>query len=187
MYPSQRRPWTDHWTVRAVLAASALCADQRLPVRSAAWYARSLPALSDAIALVRQPLWAWPDILGMSSAGPDIPEVFRAVCPDLGREPWSCLRIAETHREGRGTAPRVHCALGRADDPVSGGSTDAKLRSLSRQAKHVRLVDAYRSGGREAEAGREPVPDLAFFETTSLSFEAGVDSAWPVGPLRGLC
>lgn len=39
------------------LAAHILGGGQRFPVRSAAWYAKSLPTFSDAIAIVRQRLW----------------------------------------------------------------------------------------------------------------------------------
>lgn len=61
------------------LAANALHADQRLTVRSAAWYAKTLPTFSDAIALVRQHLWICSDTFGMSSDEPDIPKVSRAI------------------------------------------------------------------------------------------------------------
>jgi hypothetical protein len=57
------------------LAANALHADQRLTVRSAAWYAKSLPTFSDAIAMVRQHLWVCSDTFGMSSPKPDILKV----------------------------------------------------------------------------------------------------------------
>ena len=78
------------------------------------------------------------------------------------RGPYRYLQIVENHREGRRTVQRVLCTLGRADDVISGGGTDALLRSLSRYAKHVKLVDGYRRGHLEAGAARRLGPDLAF-------------------------
>ena len=58
------------------LAAHALRGGQTVPVRSAAWYPKSLPTFSDTIALVRRHLWASSsDIFGMSSAERDIPKL----------------------------------------------------------------------------------------------------------------
>ena len=59
------------------LATNALRADDPVPVRSAAWYPKSLPTFSDAIALVRQHLWACSDIFDTSAAQPDIPKLAR--------------------------------------------------------------------------------------------------------------
>ena len=61
------------------LAANALHAHQPVCVRSAAWYAKSLPTFSDAIAMVRQRLWTCSDTFGMSSQEPDIPKVSGAI------------------------------------------------------------------------------------------------------------
>ena len=65
------------------LAANALHDDQRVTVRSAAWYPKSLPTFSDAIAMVRQRLWICSDTFGMSSDKPDIPKVSRALLDRL--------------------------------------------------------------------------------------------------------
>ena len=54
------------------LAANALRDGQAVPVRSAAWYPKSLPTFSDAIALVRRNLWSCPDVFGISPSQPDI-------------------------------------------------------------------------------------------------------------------
>ena len=59
------------------LATNALRADHPVPVRSAAWYPKSLPTFSESIALVRQRLWSCSDTFCMSSAEPDIPKVPR--------------------------------------------------------------------------------------------------------------
>ena len=78
-----QREWSDRAIARTTpalfglfswvtLAANVLQLDKAIPVRSAAWYAKSLPTFSDAIALVRQRLWTASDILCMSSAEPDI-------------------------------------------------------------------------------------------------------------------
>ncbi len=59
------------------LAANVLCENQGLPVRSAAWYAKSLPTFSDAIALVRRYLWHDSETFCMSPPEPDILKVSR--------------------------------------------------------------------------------------------------------------
>ena len=80
-----QRQWSDRAIARTTptlfglfswvtLATHVLCGGQTVPVRSAAWYPKSLPTFSDAIALVRQHLWACPNIFGTSSAEPDIPK-----------------------------------------------------------------------------------------------------------------
>lgn len=83
-----QRQWSDRAIARTTpvlfglfswvtLAANMLQADNTIPVRSAAWYAKSLPTFSDAIALVRQRLWTASDTLCLSSAEPDILKVPR--------------------------------------------------------------------------------------------------------------
>lgn len=57
------------------LAAHKLRGGQQFPVRSAAWYAKSLPTFADAIALVRQQLWLASDTFCTSSPRPDILKV----------------------------------------------------------------------------------------------------------------
>ena len=78
------------------------------------------------------------------------------------RGPYRYLQIVENHREGKRTVQRVLCTLGRADDFITSGGTDALIRSMSRYAKDVRVVDGYRSGHLEAGAARQLGPDLAF-------------------------
>ena len=41
------------------------------------------------------------------------------------------LQVVENHREGRRTVQRVLCTLGRADELIASGATDALLRSLA--------------------------------------------------------
>lgn len=78
------------------------------------------------------------------------------------RGPYRYVQIVENHREGKRTVQRVLCTLGRADDFITSGGTDALIRSMSRYAKHVRVVDGYRSGHLEARTARQLGPDLAF-------------------------
>ena len=59
------------------LAAHALHINGTVPMRSAAWYVKSSPTFSDAIALARRRLWTVSDTLCMSSAEPDILKVSR--------------------------------------------------------------------------------------------------------------
>lgn len=59
------------------LAAHLLYTEHVIPPRSAAWYVKSLPTFSDAIALVRKRLWAVPDTLCMSPAEPDMLKISR--------------------------------------------------------------------------------------------------------------
>ena len=78
-----QRQWSDRAIARTTpalfalfswvtLATHALHGGQTVPVRSAAWYPKSLPTFSDAIALVRQCLWSCPDVFGTSPLQPDI-------------------------------------------------------------------------------------------------------------------
>jgi hypothetical protein len=67
-----QRQWTDLAIMRTTpallglfslvtLLAHQTANDETLPVRQAAWYAKSLPTFSDALAVVRQGLWHMPD------------------------------------------------------------------------------------------------------------------------------
>lgn len=83
-----QRQWSDRAIARTTpalfglfswitLAAHAQHVDGTVPMRSAAWYVKSSPTFSDAIALVRRRLWTASDTLCMSSAEPDILKVSR--------------------------------------------------------------------------------------------------------------
>ncbi|MCH8061202.1 MAG: transposase [Chloroflexi bacterium] len=83
-----QRQWSDRAIARTTpalfglfswvtLAAHALHINGTVPMRSAAWYVKSSPTFSDAIALVRRRLWTVSDTLCMSSAEPDILKVSR--------------------------------------------------------------------------------------------------------------
>ena len=67
-----QRQWTDLAITRTTPALLGLFSlvtllahqstiNQTLPIRQAAWYAKSLPTFSDALAVVRQCLWRMPD------------------------------------------------------------------------------------------------------------------------------
>ena len=57
------------------LAAHLLPGDQRIPVRSAAWYEKPLPTFSDTLALVRRALWPASATFCMSDSEPDVQKV----------------------------------------------------------------------------------------------------------------
>ncbi len=57
---------------------------------------------------------------------------------------------------------RVLCTLGRTDQLIESGTTDALLRSLARYGNQVRLVDDYQKGRLEAGVIRQLGPDLVF-------------------------
>ena len=72
------------------------------------------------------------------------------------------LQIVENHREGKRTVQRVIATLGRLDRLVASGQVDGLLRSLSRFAQKVRLVETHRSGGLLARSALQIGPELAF-------------------------
>lgn len=76
--------------------------------------------------------------------------------------PYNYLQVVENHREGTRTVQRVLCTLGRADQLMVSGATDALLRSLARFGQQVRLVDNYRQGRLEAGTVSQAGPDLVF-------------------------
>ncbi len=76
--------------------------------------------------------------------------------------PYRYLQVVENHRQGRRTVQRVLGTLGRLDQLVASGATDALLRSLARFGQQVRLVEGYQTGGLEARAVRQLGPDLVF-------------------------
>lgn len=57
---------------------------------------------------------------------------------------------------------RVLCTLGRTDQLMENGTTEALIRSLSRYANQARLVDDYHKGRLEAGGIRQLGPDLVF-------------------------
>ena len=84
-----QRQWSDKAIARTTpalfglfswvtLAAHVLQADEAIPVRSTAWYVKSLPTFSDAIALVRRRLWYGADTISISS---DEPEMLKVSTP----------------------------------------------------------------------------------------------------------
>ena len=69
------------------LAAHVLKAGNTIPFRATAWYPKTLPTFSDAIALVRQRLWYPSDNFSMSPAPPDmvtIPRILLSRLLDTG-------------------------------------------------------------------------------------------------------
>jgi len=85
-----QRQWSDKAIARTTpvlfglfswvtLAADALQFDQPLLVRQTAWYHKSLPTFSDALASVRSYLWQRVDIFCMSPAPPDIVKLPRSL------------------------------------------------------------------------------------------------------------
>jgi hypothetical protein len=83
-----QRQWSDAAIARATplllglfswitLLAHVLSSDQSLPVRSTAWYPKSLPTFSDAIAWAR--LLLWQDVFRMSALELDIVKIPRSV------------------------------------------------------------------------------------------------------------
>ena len=58
-----------------------------------------------------------------------------------GKEPYRYPQLAENHREGPRTIQHVLCALGRVDQLMTSGATDALLRSLTRFGQQGRLAD----------------------------------------------
>ena len=72
------------------------------------------------------------------------------------------LQVVENHREGKRTVQRVVCTLGRVDELISSGATDALLRSLARFGQQVKVVEEYGQGHLEAGAVKKVGPDLVF-------------------------
>lgn len=79
-----------------------------------------------------------------------------------GKGTYRYLQVVENHREGTKVVQRVLCTLGRADELMTNGTTDALLRSLARFGQQVRLVEDYREGRLEAGTIRKLGPDLVF-------------------------
>jgi hypothetical protein len=85
-----QRQWSDKAIARTTpallalfswitLAAHLLQAQQPLPVRPAAWYSKSLPTFSDAIAFVRYHLWSHQHFFCLSPADHDIVKMPRSL------------------------------------------------------------------------------------------------------------
>jgi hypothetical protein len=79
-----------------------------------------------------------------------------------GTGQYQYLQLVENHREGARVVQRVLCTLGRVDQLIASGTTDALLRSLSRFSRHVSLIDDFQQGRLEAGAIRQIGPDLIF-------------------------
>ena len=79
-----------------------------------------------------------------------------------GTGQYQYLQLVENHREGARVVQRVLYTLGRVDQLIASGTTDALLRSLSRFSQHVRLVDDFQQGRLEAGTIRQIGPDLIF-------------------------
>lgn len=78
-----------------------------------------------------------------------------------GTEPYRYLQVVENRREGDRVVQRVLCTLGRVDQLLASGATDALLRSLARFGQQVWLVEGHRGGQLEARQVRQIGPDLA--------------------------
>lgn len=79
-----------------------------------------------------------------------------------GKEPNRYLQIVENRREGKRTVQRVLATLGRVDQLAAGGGVDALLKSLSRFATQVQVIDGYRQGSLEGGVLQHIGPDLVF-------------------------
>jgi hypothetical protein len=79
-----------------------------------------------------------------------------------GTGTYRYLQVVENHREGTRVVQRVLCTLGRVDQLIANGTTDALLRSLARFGQQVKLMDDYQQGRLEAGAIRQLGPDLVF-------------------------
>ena len=84
-----QRQWSDLAILRTTPAllglfslvtvfAHQILTEQELPVRSAAWYTKSVATFSDTLALVRQQLWPV-EISWMSPANPDMITIPKAL------------------------------------------------------------------------------------------------------------
>lgn len=74
--------------------------------------------------------------------------------------PYRYLQVVENHRQGQRTVQHVIGTLGRLDALSARGQVDDLLRSLSRFATQVRLVEDARQGRLQAGPARSIGPDL---------------------------
>src|SRR5512136_852124 len=72
------------------------------------------------------------------------------------------LQVVENHRQGSRTIQNVICTLGRVEQLMESGTTDALLRSLARISRQVKLVEDYQEGRLEAGKIRQIGPNLVF-------------------------
>ncbi len=79
-----------------------------------------------------------------------------------GKEPNRYLQIVENRREGKRTVQRVLATLGHVDQLAAEGGVDALLKSLSRFATQVQVIDGYQQGSLEAGTLQHIGPDLVF-------------------------
>ena len=76
--------------------------------------------------------------------------------------PYRYLQLVQNHREGRRTVQRVIATLGRADDLMADGQVDSLMKSLSKFARQVQVLEAQQTGQLEAGVSQQLGPDLAF-------------------------
>jgi hypothetical protein len=79
-----------------------------------------------------------------------------------GKGNYRYLQLVENHREGSKVVQRVLCTLGRVEELMASGTTDALMRSLSRFSQQVKIINGYRDGHLEAGKVRQLGPDLVF-------------------------
>jgi transposase len=79
-----------------------------------------------------------------------------------GKGTYRYLQLVENRREGTKVVQSVLCTLGRVEELMESGTTDALMRSLSRFSKQVKIIDGYRDGHLEAGSVRQLGPDLVF-------------------------
>lgn len=79
-----------------------------------------------------------------------------------GKGVYRYLQLVENHREGTKVVQRVLCTLGRVEELMESGTTDALMRSLARFSQKVKIIDGYRDGHLEAGNVRQLGPDLVF-------------------------
>jgi transposase len=79
-----------------------------------------------------------------------------------GKGTYRYLQIVENHREGTKVVQRVLCSLGRVEELIESGTTDALMRSLARFSKQVKIITDYQNGHLEAGSVRQLGPDLVF-------------------------
>ena len=58
-----------------------------------------------------------------------------------GKGTYRYLQLVENHREGQKVVQRVLCTLGRVEELMVSGTTDALMRSLARFSQQVKIID----------------------------------------------
>ena len=72
------------------------------------------------------------------------------------------LQIVENYREGKKVRQRVIVTLGRAEQLIDSGQTDALAKSLVRFCSQVKLVEGHRNGTLQAHSNLKIGPSLIF-------------------------